>query len=284
MFGVASPIPRALRFVALASVVACAAMVTHRPSAPQGGRDGAQLRLEFVVGNEHVEPDEGADPFVSAERRIADCYRASLPPVADPDLYDGTLHVAVHIGPDGYGQDVRVRGTPTTLDAFAPCFEAALKAEFYEIPSGQPAGYLGVYDLQVGPDAPKRRYRTPPPTQRVHPQIIGAFESKEASGYLFLLLRRDPIERCYDAFVERKRVGGNVSVRWSMARDGRVKARAKASKWRLRPVAKCIEAAVASWEVPSSLVGPREDFQVRYDLSPDPAPRPRPQARAPGRG
>ncbi len=280
MVGVASPITRASRFVALASLVACAAMTTQRPSVPRGGRDGAQLRLEFVVGNEHVEPDDGADPFVHTERRIADCYRASLPPEADPDLYDGTLHVAVHIGPDGYGRDVRVRGTPMTLDAFAPCFEAALRAEFYEVPGGQPAGYLGVYDLQVGPDAPERRYRTPPPTQRVHPQIVGAFESKAASGYLFVLLRRDPIERCYDTFVERTRIGGNVLVRWSTTRDGSVKVRAKASRWRLRPVAACIEAAVEDWDVPSSLVSPREDFMVRYDLSPDPPPRPRPR-RAP---
>ncbi|MEM6296478.1 MAG: hypothetical protein AAGA54_34750 [Myxococcota bacterium] len=280
MLGVAGPFVSRRGIVSLSGAAAGLAVAALWAFEARDARTEATLELAFVVDNENIDPDGGVDEFIVTEQQIERCYRASLPENVDPDAHQGTMHVAVHVDDDGYGDEVRLRGDPMTLDAFAPCFEAALKGRRYGEPYGQPAGFLGVYRLELGDDAPERRHRRPPPTQRVYPSVVGLDDSGEAIGYLFLLLRRDPIERCYDAFLEEATLSGDVDIAVSKTRLGRVKIRTAATDRRLNSVAQCIEAEVRRWTMPYSLVNGRRAFTFQYALSAEPAPRPRPQRRA----
>ncbi len=246
------------------------ALLLVEPATPH---HDAELTLEYFVENENIDEEHGYGPLLGTQEEIEACYRAALPPAVDWDKDQGRLHVAVRVGDDGYANEVRVRGAPETLHVLQPCFEAALNGLWFGVPTGQPAGFLGVYKLELGERAPRRRRADPPPVDRVYPRVIGHWDSTEAIGYLFVLLRLHDVERCYDEFLERRDTSGTVDLILSPAKGGTVNVRTRASKLRLRSVAKCIQARAERWDVPTSLVREGHAFEVAYDLFATAPPR-----------
>ncbi len=250
--------------------VGLAALLPVEPATPH---HDAELTLEYFVENENIDEEDAYQPFLGTREEIEACYRAALPPAVDWHKDQGRLHVAVRVGDDGYANEVRVRGGPKTLDVYQPCFEAALKGLWFGSPTGRPAGFLGVYKLELGEGIPRRRRPDPAPAARVYPRVIGHWDSTEAIGYLFALLRLHDVERCYDEFLERRGTSGTVDLILSPAKDGTVDVRTRTSIRRLRSVAKCIQARAKMWDVPTSLVREGHAFEVDYDLFATAPPR-----------
>jgi len=237
------------------------------------GQPDAALELEYVQHNHRVDDDYGSDPFVHREQAIRACYREALPRVVDRHQDQGHVDLLVLVGDDGYPKETRVHGRPETLENFGHCFTNAVKRDYFGVPTGHPAAAMGRYRLTLPDNAKEKRRAEPAKHNRVHARLLGRSPDDGDMAYLFTLARLRPIERCYDAFVAKRKVSGTVQLRISVDAHRDLVVRTKASKFRLRPVAKCIAEVAEAWIDARDVVWPREPLKVDYDLRAEAPPR-----------